>query len=233
MGDESPGETDRRHQAVDRHQRALRSVTGGASAPAPIAESLDSQLESLGNSLAFAFGLAGWFGVDFVLRDGDPWPVEINPRYTASIEIHELASGRSLLPEHRRACEAERFRRCGVCSIRSSTVPRDREVDPARPHRLVAPEINADEAEPDDLLRRPLDRRHPLARDVFQPGEPVMTLHGRGRSLAECRSRMIQLERKWMKRLGIVAGGWTTSAREFSQPAKIAAAPSIARRVIG
>ena len=44
-----------------------------------------------------AFGLAGWFGVDFILRDGIPWPVEINPRYTASVEIHELASGRSLL----------------------------------------------------------------------------------------------------------------------------------------
>ena len=53
-----------------------------------------------------AFGLVGWFGVDYILRDGIPWPVEINPRYTASLEIHELASGRSLLPEHRHACEA-------------------------------------------------------------------------------------------------------------------------------
>jgi uncharacterized protein len=78
----------------------------GSVGPTPTTPPLASRLESLGNALAFSFGLTGWFGVDFVLRDGIPWPVEINPRYTASLEIHELAAGRSLLPEHRHACEA-------------------------------------------------------------------------------------------------------------------------------
>jgi predicted ATP-grasp superfamily ATP-dependent carboligase len=54
---------------------------------------LDSAAEScwsaLGNELANAFHLRGLFGVDAILRDGVPWPIEINPRYTASVEVLE------------------------------------------------------------------------------------------------------------------------------------------------
>ena len=71
--------------------------------------------ESLGDALASAFGLAGWFGVDYILRDEIPWPVEINPRYTASVEIHELATGRSLL------CRAS-GRLCGGTQRRDTAI---------------------------------------------------------------------------------------------------------------
>jgi predicted ATP-grasp superfamily ATP-dependent carboligase len=43
--------------------------------------------------LAAGCGLLGLFGVDCILRDGIPWPVEVNPRYTASVEILEYATG--------------------------------------------------------------------------------------------------------------------------------------------
>ena len=76
--------------------------------PWPIGPALAGRLQTLGDRLTAAFGLVGWFGVDYILADGLPWPVEINPRYPASLEIHELASGRSLLEEHRRACEGTR-----------------------------------------------------------------------------------------------------------------------------
>ncbi len=77
----------------------------GSIGPVPMTERLASRLESLGGVVTSAFGLAGWFGVDFILRDGIPWPVEVNPRYTASVEIYELASGRALLPLHRHVCD--------------------------------------------------------------------------------------------------------------------------------
>ncbi len=35
---------------------------------------------------------------------GTVWPVEVNPRYTASIEILERAAGQSLIAWHGRAC---------------------------------------------------------------------------------------------------------------------------------
>jgi predicted ATP-grasp superfamily ATP-dependent carboligase len=58
----------------------------------------------LGDVLARGCGLRGLFGVDCVLCDGTPWPIEVNPRYTASVEVIELATGVQALDLHRRAC---------------------------------------------------------------------------------------------------------------------------------
>jgi predicted ATP-grasp superfamily ATP-dependent carboligase len=57
-------------------------------------------LAELGHILASECMLAGLFGVDGVLRDGALWPVEINPRYTASVEVLEYAAGSPLLGWH-------------------------------------------------------------------------------------------------------------------------------------
>jgi predicted ATP-grasp superfamily ATP-dependent carboligase len=50
------------------------------------------KLQRIGATLSSACGFAGLFGVDAILDAEDVWPVEINPRYTASIEVLERAS---------------------------------------------------------------------------------------------------------------------------------------------
>ena len=50
-----------------------------------------------------SFGLVGVNGVDFVARSGRPYPVEVNPRYTASMELVERAYGLSVFEIHARA----------------------------------------------------------------------------------------------------------------------------------
>ncbi len=55
---------------------------------------------ALGRLLASECHLMGLFGVDGVLWDGTFWPVEINPRYTASIEVLEYATGSAMLTSH-------------------------------------------------------------------------------------------------------------------------------------
>jgi predicted ATP-grasp superfamily ATP-dependent carboligase len=54
-----------------------------------------------------AFGLVGLNGIDFIARDGVPWPIEVNPRYTASMELVERAHGVSVFALHARACAGE------------------------------------------------------------------------------------------------------------------------------
>jgi|SRR5579884_719438 len=57
-------------------------------------------LEELGHLLASECFLEGLFGIDGVLREGAFWPVETNPRYTASVEVLEHATGSAMLGWH-------------------------------------------------------------------------------------------------------------------------------------
>jgi uncharacterized protein len=68
------------------------------------------EFERLGDVLAAEFSLVGLFGVDAILRKGaggilEIWPVEVNPRYTASVEVLERSGGLQAIPAHVAACE--------------------------------------------------------------------------------------------------------------------------------
>lgn len=54
---------------------------------------------ALGEPLARVYALTGVFGVDGILADGHPWAVEINPRYTASVEVVEWGTGQAIFHE--------------------------------------------------------------------------------------------------------------------------------------
>jgi predicted ATP-grasp superfamily ATP-dependent carboligase len=60
-------------------------------------------LQRIGNVLVKALALRGFFGVDFILNQDGVWPVEINPRYTAAIEVLERAAQMSFFDYHRQA----------------------------------------------------------------------------------------------------------------------------------
>jgi predicted ATP-grasp superfamily ATP-dependent carboligase len=72
--------------------------------PLSLSDSLTAALQTLGQHLAGA-GLRGLFGVDGLLHEGSFWPVEVNPRYPASVEVLEHATGLRALHLHRLAFE--------------------------------------------------------------------------------------------------------------------------------
>jgi predicted ATP-grasp superfamily ATP-dependent carboligase len=57
---------------------------------------LMAKMEKLANTLTRTFGLVGLNGIDFILHDGEPYILEVNPRYSASMELYEDALGQSL-----------------------------------------------------------------------------------------------------------------------------------------
>jgi predicted ATP-grasp superfamily ATP-dependent carboligase len=61
-------------------------------------------LRAVGEALAREFQLVGLFGVDFLLDRGVVRPVEVNPRYPASVEVLEHALGISAIALHAGAC---------------------------------------------------------------------------------------------------------------------------------
>jgi predicted ATP-grasp superfamily ATP-dependent carboligase len=63
----------------------------GSIGPLEIDESERAAWLRLGRTVASFAGLRGMFGIDAIIDDGVPWPVEVNPRYTASVEVLEYA----------------------------------------------------------------------------------------------------------------------------------------------
>jgi uncharacterized protein len=75
----------------------------GSVGPLSLDDAAQTAFSQIGDALVKEFGLRGLFGVDCVLRGGAPFPVEINPRYTASVEVLEHATGLVAMDWHRRA----------------------------------------------------------------------------------------------------------------------------------
>ncbi|MCH8044062.1 MAG: ATP-grasp domain-containing protein [Planctomycetes bacterium] len=76
----------------------------GSLGPIQLDSPIRSIFEQIGNQLGYEFGLMGLFGVDAILADNVIWPVEVNPRYPASVEILERAMGIKAIEIHVDAC---------------------------------------------------------------------------------------------------------------------------------
>ena len=62
------------------------------------------RMRAIAGAVTEAFGLVGLNGIDFVLREGEPYVLEINPRYSASMELIERAGRLSVFEAHVAAC---------------------------------------------------------------------------------------------------------------------------------
>lgn len=163
---------------------------------------LQMHFERLGSALVAGCGLRGLFGVDCVLRDGVPSPVEVNPRYTASIEVLEYATGMSSLLQNR--------------SVFVPDSPPISPVLPVIPRSIIGKGVLFAHAQltfPDDgpwmaTLRQPPQPWGvpefgdiPAAGQVIKAGRPICTVFSRSASLANClvdlRQRAKEIER-WL-----------------------------------
>lgn len=181
----------------------------GSLGPWPTMPRVRARIEAIGRALAASFRLAGLFGVDLILRDGEPWPVEVNPRYTASVEVLELALGRSLLIEHVRACDPEAA--AGWAAPAPSTHSRPPLVGKRivfAPTRCRFPEID-DRPMPDtDPFALPSLGDLPDPATLFEAGEPVLTLFAGGPTIAACRLRLELRRVFWVQRLRRLSEEW-------------------------
>jgi predicted ATP-grasp superfamily ATP-dependent carboligase len=174
----------------------------GSIGPLTLDLPLQQSLQQLGEALVSASGMMGLFGVDFILRDGLPWLVEINPRYTSSMEILEHAGGQSLLKLHRSVFDA------GV-----GPAP----VDPARSPEILGKAIlfasrslKFPPRGPWCLPDRPASVRElPAFADIPQPGahiaagRPVLAFFARAASVHECFQNLQEIAVDLDRRLGV------------------------------
>ena len=83
---------------------AQRFQYAGSLGPVMAPPHLHSQLVEIGHVLASCFQLRGLFGVDLILAE-DAWILEVNPRYTASVEVLEVSFNWPALSEHLQVCQ--------------------------------------------------------------------------------------------------------------------------------
>ncbi len=90
-----------------RWTRAPRFAYCGSIWPSGLDRRRMQELSRLGQCLAAEYRLTGLFGVDFIVAGGCMFVLEINPRYTASIEVLEQAVplDQSIVAHHVAACE--------------------------------------------------------------------------------------------------------------------------------
>jgi predicted ATP-grasp superfamily ATP-dependent carboligase len=167
------------------HARPFRYC--GSIGPLPMEDRLRRSCEHLGHVLAAGCRLRGLFGVDGVIQGGSFWPVEVNPRYTASVEVIELTAGRSLLSPHVRVFNPS-FRGSAepgpsVClGIIGKAILFARRAITFRNDRIFQ--------EATTSLGNPFAL--PLAADIPRPGtplragRPILTLFAQASSVDEC-----------------------------------------------
>jgi predicted ATP-grasp superfamily ATP-dependent carboligase len=145
---------------------------GGSVGPLPLGPASRQALERLGNVLTAGCHLRGLFGVDFILRAGVPWPVEVNPRYTASVEVLEHALGLSALDRH---CQV--FGKRGRSSFPHSP---EKELRPLFVGKAILTARAPLTFPPDGPWQTVLHSPPPIWRlpdfaDIPHPGEPIRT----------------------------------------------------------
>lgn len=68
---------------------------------------LDEVASRIVEAVTEEFGLVGLNGIDFIARSGVPYPIEVNPRYSASMELIERGQGLSIFEVHAKACRGK------------------------------------------------------------------------------------------------------------------------------
>ena len=152
----------------------------GSIGPLTLDGETEAEVARTGEVLRNRFGLQGLFGVDAILANRRWWTIEINPRYTASVEILERARGICAAGWHVAACSGE--------DMASTLNPEIRELHGkaivyATQPVLASPEFCSWVAGQNGPAQRwPPIADLPYANTIFSPGEPILTVFARGNS---------------------------------------------------
>lgn len=151
----------------------------GSLYPLAVEARLVSHLDALAQETTRAFGLVGVSGLDFVLRDGEAFVLELNPRYCASMELVERAGGASVFETHVAACR-------GSLPVPLATRPDGvfgKGVLWARSD-LVAPDTRA-------WLSREDVRDVPFPGERTRRGQPICTVFARAADSESCYRQLV------------------------------------------
>ncbi len=163
----------------------------GSIGPASLPPAATAAFVAAGQVLAETLGLRGLFGVDAIVAGDEVWFVEVNPRYTASMEVLEQATGLSSFETHYRACAFDTLPATipatSKCSGKAILYARKHCQIPVGFERGLVGE-NFFQAQRGATWFADI----PQVGDEIQPGWPILTLLASGDSAGDVVSRLRQ-----------------------------------------
>lgn len=145
-----------------------------------------TELQTIGEIISSNYHPLGLLGIDYILNNSKVYPLEINPRYTASIEVLELALGQNFITKHMQAF--------GIKPIYENPAPSETTVIGKAiyyaPHDVLIPK----EApwlliEANPLLFSPF-ADIPKIDSAIHKGSPVVTIFAKANSLTEVKAQL-------------------------------------------
>lgn len=125
------------------------------------------------------FGLVGVNGIDFIVNhSGQPIPIEVNPRYTAAMELAERQYGISIARVHAEACGGKL----------PSFAPEPRRVTIGK--AIVYAKTNTVMGDTTSWLADSSVRDIPMPGSRIKAGRPICTVFAEARSVAECEAAL-------------------------------------------
>jgi predicted ATP-grasp superfamily ATP-dependent carboligase len=155
----------------------------GSILAAPPSPHLLHTATEIAHTLARELRLVGANGLDFIVRAGTPWVIEVNPRYSASMELAERLFGFSVFDAHLQAAQGALPAFDLAASLRGAGAVGKAVLFARR--TLTVGDTRA-WLERDDLRDIP----HPGER--IPRGRPVCTIFAHGRDDPDCYARLVR-----------------------------------------
>ena len=162
--------------------RYCGSIVSTASQDGLTRPALVAACERLAGAVVEAFGLVGVGGIDLILREGEPIPIEVNPRWTGSLEVIERACGVPLFAAHAGACRDGHVPAAGLEPLAPGRAAGKAIVFARRD--VVVGDTSAWLADPDV-------RDVPHEGEAIAAGRPVCTVFADGGDYEDCRAGLV------------------------------------------
>ena len=143
------------------------------------------QVALAGETVAGELSLRGLFGLDFILTPDGPFFLELNPRYTGSVEVIEASCGFEAIPHHLRACREGELPALAPTAAKACAKAILFAETPVELTALPLPEEDATTFA--DI---------PAIGEKIETGSPLLTILTEGLDPAGCEANLVRLARK-------------------------------------
>jgi predicted ATP-grasp superfamily ATP-dependent carboligase len=173
----------------------------GSVYPFSVDSTVLDRMGAIAAAVTGAFGLVGLNGIDFVLRGGEPFVLEINPRYSASMELIERGGRLSIFEAHVAACGG------ALPSIGATPTPE------VQGKAILYARRDVTVGDSGRWLLRDDVRDVPFPNERIRRGHPVCTVFARGADTVTCYARLVAAASTLERELEGTTGGATGDDR--------------------